>query len=287
MKQLTIISGKGGTGKTTVTAAFATLSDSHVIADCDVDAADLHLILEPEIEKREEFYGGKTAVIDGDKCQQCDECIRVCRFDAIENYTVDPISCEGCGVCVQACPEGAIRMKQHMSGHWFISKTRAGYMTHAKLGIAEENSGKLVSLVRQQAKLIAERDKKDYIIIDGPPGIGCPVIAAITGVDLLLAVTEPTLSGIHDLERVVGVANHFNIPVVVCINKYDINPENTSRIEAYCTEHNVEVVGKILYDSCVTKAMVAKKSVVEYSCGEVTEEVVRIWGKVSQRLKSN
>lgn len=282
MKQLTIISGKGGTGKTTVTAAFATLSDSHVIADCDVDAADLHLILEPEIEKREEFYGGKTAVIDGDKCQQCDECIRVCRFDAIEKYTVDPISCEGCGVCVQACPEGAIRMKQHMSGHWFISKTRAGYMTHAKLGIAEENSGKLVSLVRQQAKLIAERDKKDYVIIDGPPGIGCPVIAAITGVDLLLAVTEPTLSGIHDLERVVGVAHHFNIPVVVCINKYDINHDNTSKIEGYCLKNKLEVVGKILYNSDVTKAMVNKKSVVEYSCGEVTKEIEKMWSKLNK-----
>jgi len=286
MKQLTIISGKGGTGKTTVTAAFATLSDSHVIADCDVDAADLHLILEPAIEKREEFYGGKTAVIDGDKCQQCDECIRVCRFDAIENYTVDPISCEGCGVCVQACPEGAIGMKQHMSGHWFISKTRAGYMTHARLGIAEENSGKLVSLVRQQAKLIAERDKKDYIIIDGPPGIGCPVIAAITGVDLLLAVTEPTLSGIHDLERVVGVAHHFNIPVVVCINKYDINQENTSVIEEYCSKNNLEVAGKILYDPQVTRAMVNKKSVIEYPCGEITKEIEKVWDKVECRLNS-
>ena len=282
MKQLTIISGKGGTGKTTITAAFAALSDSHVIADCDVDAADLHLILNPALEKREEFYGGKTAVIDGDKCQQCDECMHVCRFDAIENYTVDPISCEGCGVCVQACPEGAIEMKQHMSGHWFISKTRAGYMTHAKLGIAEENSGKLVSLVRQQAKLIAERDKKDYIIIDGPPGIGCPVIAAITGVDLLLAVTEPTLSGIHDLERVVGVANHFNTPVVVCINKYDINPDNTSKIEGYCLKNKIEMVGKILYNPDVTKAMVNKESVVEYSCGEVTKEIEKMWSKVKK-----
>jgi len=286
MKQLTIISGKGGTGKTTITAAFATLSDSHVIADCDVDAADLHLILEPSIERSEEFYGGRTAVIDSDKCQQCDECIRVCRFDAIEDYTVDPISCEGCGICVHACPEGAVTMEMHMSGHWFISHTRCGPMTHAKLGIAEENSGKLVTLVRQQAKLIAEKESKKYIIIDGPPGIGCPVIAAITGVDLLLAVTEPTLSGIHDLERVVGVARHFNIPVVVCINKYDINPDNSFAIEEYCKKNELEVAGQILYDPDVTKAMVNKQSVIEYPCGEVTNEITKIWKGVEHRLNN-
>jgi len=285
MKQLTIVSGKGGTGKTTITAAFATLFKSQVIADCDVDAADLHLILNPTVKKREEFYGGRTAVIDSNKCQQCDECIRVCRFDAIKDYTVDPISCEGCGVCVQACPEGAVTMERHMSGHWFISQTRYGPMTHAKLGIAEENSGKLVTLVRQQAKLIAEKESKKYIIIDGPPGIGCPVIAAITGVDLLLAVTEPTLSGIHDLERVVGVAHHFNIPALVCINKYDINLDNSSAIEGYCKKNKLEVVGKILYNPEVTKAMVNKKSVIEYSCGELTKEIERIWNKLEERLK--
>ncbi len=286
MNQLTVISGKGGTWKTTITAAFATLSDSHVIADCDVDAADLHLILHPTIEKSEEFYGGKIAVIDSDKCQQCDECIKVCRFDAIEDYAVDPISCEGCGVCVQACPEGAISMEKHMNGHWFISNTRSGYMIHAKLGIAEENSGKLVTLVRQQAKVIAERENKEYVIIDGPPGIGCPVIAAISGVDLLLAVTEPTLSGIHDLERVVGVAKHFNVPVTVCINKYDINTENTSKIEGFCLKNDLEVAGKVLYDPGVTKAMVNKQSVIEYPCGEVTKEITRIWERVEKKLKN-
>jgi len=285
MKQLTIVSGKGGTGKTTITAAFATLSDSQVIADCDVDAADLHLILNPALEKREEFYGGKTAVIDSDKCQQCDECIRVCRFDAIKDYTVDPISCEGCGVCVQACPEGAVTMERHMSGHWFVSHTRSGPMTHAKLGVAEENSGKLVTLVRQQAKLIAEKGNKKYIIIDGPPGIGCPVIAAIAGVDLLLAVTEPTLSGIHDLERVIGVASHFNVPVLVCINKYDINHDNSSAIEEYCSKNKLEVVGKILYNPEVTKAMVKKQSVIEYPCGEVTNEITKIWKRVENRWR--
>ncbi len=284
MKQLTIISGKGGTGKTTITAAFATLSDSHVIADCDVDAADLHLILQPTIEKSEEFYGGKIAVIDSEKCQQCDACINVCRFDAIRDYSVDPISCEGCGVCVHACPENAISMERHMNGHWFISRTRAGYMTHAKLGIAEENSGKLVTLVRQQAKLIAERENKEYVIVDGPPGIGCPVIAAISGVDLLLAVTEPTLSGIHDLERVVGVAKHFNVPVTVCINKYDINTQNTSKIEDYCLKNGLDVAGKIIYDPGVTRAMVNKESVIEYPCGEVTKEIGHMWTRVKKKL---
>jgi len=284
MKQLTIISGKGGTGKTTITAAFASLSNSHVIADCDVDAADLHLILIPDIEKSDDFQGGKSAVIDKEKCSMCDECINVCRFDAIRNYIVDPISCEGCGFCFRVCPEDAIFMEQHKSGKWFISKTKCGYMTHAKLGIAEDNSGKLVTLVRQQAKLIAERDNMDYVIIDGPPGIGCPVIAAITGVDLLLAVTEPTLSGIHDLERVIGIAKHFNIPVQVCINKYDINLDNTRKIKEYCNKNNLQLIGKIKYERDVVKAMVNKKSVIEYPCGEVTEEVKRIWNKVKEKL---
>lgn len=287
MKQLTVISGKGGTGKTTITAAIATLSDSHVLADCDVDAADLHLILEPTIEKDEEFQGGKTALIDAGKCNQCGECIKMCRFEAIHNYRVDSISCEGCGVCVQVCPQDAIVMQRHASGRWFISRTRAGYMVHARLGIAEENSGKLVTLVRQQARLIAEREKKNYLIIDGPPGIGCPVIAAITGVDLLLAVTEPTLSGIHDLERVVGVADHFDIPVMVCVNKHDINLLNTATIEAFCGKKGLEVAGRIPYEKKVTQAMVHKKSIIEYPCGAVTEEVRTIWEKVSRRLQDN
>jgi MinD superfamily P-loop ATPase len=178
-------------------------------------------------------------------------------------------------------------MQQHVSGQWFVSRTRAGYMVHARLGIAEENSGKLVTLVRQQAKLIAEKEHKELVIIDGPPGIGCPVIAAITGVDLLLAVTEPTLSGMHDLSRVVGVAQHFNVPVMVCVNKYDINPLNASKIEDFCRENGLTVAGKIPYDKNVTKAMVNKKSIIEYPCGEVTEAVTKIWEKVSKRLRNN
>jgi MinD superfamily P-loop ATPase len=284
MKQLTIVSGKGGTGKTTVTAAFSTLSDSHVIADCDVDAADLHLILDPVITQREEFFGGKTAQIDSNKCRQCDACVEACRFHAIEDYAIDPIACEGCGVCTLVCPEKAITMQSHMSGHWFVSASRQGPMVHASLGIGEDNSGKLVSLVRQQARMIAERESKNYIIIDGPPGIGCPVIAAITGVDLVLAVTEPTLSGIHDLERVVRVAKHFKVPVTVVINKYDINPDNTYHIEQYCSKNALTVAGKIPYNKCVTKAMVNRKSIIEYNCGEVTQEIERTWTNVAKTL---
>jgi MinD superfamily P-loop ATPase len=287
MKQLTVISGKGGTGKTTITAAIATLSRSHVLADCDVDAADLHLILEPTVETCEDFQGGKTALIDADACVRCDECVNRCRFDAIHDYTVDSIACEGCGVCVHVCPQGAVSMQQHVSGQWFISRTRAGHMVHARLGIAEENSGKLVTLVRHQAKLIAEKEHKELVLIDGPPGIGCPVIAAITGVDLLLAVTEPTLSGMHDLERVVGVAQHFNVPVMVCVNKYDINPLNASKIAEFCRKNGLEVAGKIPYEKNVTKAMVHKKSIIEYPCGEVTDAVTRLWETVSKQLGTN
>ena len=287
MKQLTIISGKGGTGKTTITAAFATLAQNAVLADCDVDAADLHLILDPEIRHDEKFYGGKVADIDASLCNQCGICQDLCRFDAIHNFSVDPSACEGCRVCTFACPEKAIRMQDKLSGHWYISNTRCGPMVHARLGIAEDNSGKLVSVVRQQAKLIAESENLELIIIDGPPGIGCPVIASITGVDLVLVVTEPTLSGLHDMERVLQTAAHFSIPALVCVNKYDINLENTDKIEARCKERGVEVIGKIPYNKNVTAAMIQKKSVIEHNCGEITKATEKIWGKVSHTLFSN
>ena len=287
MKQLTIISGKGGTGKTTITAAFATLAQNAVLADCDVDAADLHLILEPEIKHSEKFYGKKVAGIDASLCTQCGICQDICRFDAIHAFHVDPSACEGCRVCTFACSEKAISMQDKLSGHWYISETRCGPMVHARLGIAEDNSGKLVSVVRQQAKQIAEREARELIIIDGPPGIGCPVIASITGVDLVLIVTEPTLSGLHDMERVLATARHFNIPTVVCINKYDINEENTEMIESTCRDKNVQVVGKIQYDRCVTEAMIHLKSVVEYSANNVSGEVVAMWDRITCILEGN
>lgn len=284
MKQLTVISGKGGTGKTTLTAAFAHLADNAVIADCDVDAADLHLILTPRLLKRETFYGNRLASIDKELCSRCGLCQETCRFGAIHDFEVDHTSCEGCGVCSYICPEKVISLKERLSGYWFISDTREGPMVHAELGIGAENSGKLVSVVRQQAKDLAEKEKKDLVLIDGPPGIGCPVIASIGGVDRVLAVTEPTLSGLHDLKRILEVADHFNVPALVCINKFDINPENTSAIENYCEGKDIGIVGKIPYDPAVTGAMMNACSVVEYACGEVTDEVTRMWEKIEKAL---
>ncbi|MCU0849476.1 MAG: ATP-binding protein [Spirochaetes bacterium] len=284
MKQLTVISGKGGTGKTSITAALAVLAKEPVIADCDVDAADLHLILAPETVESGDFSGGKVALIDESKCTKCGLCERLCRFDAIHEFIVDPVSCEGCAFCAHACPEDAITMERTLSGRWFVSNTRAGTMAHARLGIAEENSGKLVTLVRKMASNAAEKERRSTLITDGPPGIGCPVIASITGADLLLAVTEPTLSGIHDLKRVVDVSKHFNIPVVVCINKCDINPYNASEIEKYCVENGIEVVGNIKYNPEVTRAMIQQKSVVEHECGDVTVEVKNMWERIRGRL---
>lgn len=285
MKQLTIISGKGGTGKTTLTAAFAHLAMNLVIADCDVDAADLHLILRPTIIREEPFYGGQLPLIDKGRCTQCGLCEEKCRFGAISSLEVDSTSCEGCGVCAYICPEKAITMKERLSGHWFISETREGPMVHARLGIGEANSGKLVSTVRQEAKDLAEKESCDLILIDGPPGIGCPVIASITGADLVLAVTEPTLSGIHDLQRILEVAHHFNIPSAVCINKFTINLDNTLKIEEYCDEQEIEVVGRIPFDPSVTQAMIRALSVVEYPCRKVSEEVEKIWARIEEKLQ--
>lgn len=285
MKQLTVISGKGGTGKTSITAALAVLAREAVIADCDVDAADLHLILEPKITESGDFMGGQVACIEESKCTRCGLCVSLCRFHAIKEYAVEPISCEGCGFCAHACPEDAIAMKRKISGTWFVSKTRAGTMVHAHLGTAEENSGKLVTLVRQMAVKAAEAEGRAAIIADGPPGIGCPVVASITGANLVLAVTEPTLSGIHDLERVVEITGHFRIPVVVCINKCDINHENASLIEKTCREKGLPIVGRIQYNPEVTRAMIARQSVVEHDCGEVTAEVRRMWEKIRNILE--
>jgi len=281
-----IISGKGGTGKTSITAAFAALAENQVIADCDVDAADLHLILEPEVKYREDFRGGRTASIDKNLCIQCGKCIEVCRFDAIsKDFVVDNISCEGCGVCVYFCPVKAIDFPERIVGEWFISETRFGPMVHAKLGIAQENSGKLVTTVRRNAGLIAEKENKDLIIIDGAPGVGCPVIASIGGADCVLIVTEPTLSGVHDMKRVVELANHFNIKTAACVNKFDLNPQITEQIETYCVANGVDFMGKIHFDHVVTKAMVQKKSVVEYSDGVVAREIKDVWENVKNVLR--
>jgi MinD superfamily P-loop ATPase len=286
MKQLAIISGKGGTGKTTLAAAFASMAENAVLADCDVDAADLHLILNPEIKETIEFSGSKIASKDEEKCTRCGKCREYCRFDAVdEDFNLIEDRCEGCGVCEYVCPEGAITLIERKSGFAYISETRFGPMSHAVLNTAEEASGKLVALVRNNARILAKKYGKDLIIIDGPPGIGCPVISAISGADLVLIVTEPTLSGIHDMERIIGVAEHFNIPAVVCINKFDINYENTQIIEKYCEKNGLEVVGKIPYDETPTKAMIQEKTIIEFSDGEFSSHIRNIWENIRRKLK--
>jgi len=287
MKQLTVLSGKGGTGKTSISAAFASLADNAVFADCDVDAADLHLILKPTVKKTMGFHGLKIASINKKKCTECKKCCELCRFDAIdEDLNIIKESCEGCGVCEYVCPVNAVQMVDRDSGFSYISDTRFGPMAHAMLNTAEEASGKLVTVVRNNAKILAEDNAKELIIIDGPPGIGCPVIASLTGVDFVLVVTEPTLSAIHDLERILGVAHHFGIPAVVCVNKYDINLDNTKKIGHYCKRNNIEVVGKLPYDLIVPEAMIYEQTVIEYSTGDFSKMIVDMWNKIQRRLNA-
>lgn len=283
VKEITVLSGKGGTGKTSVTASLAVLAKNAVLTDCDVDAPDLHMLLNPDVLEMQEFKASRVAVIDDELCVQCGKCAEHCRFDAIADYKVDSVSCEGCGVCAYVCPVAAIELEKRVSGYAFISKTKFGSMSHALLNPGEENSGKLVSLVRKNAKQVAEKEGCELIINDGPPGIGCPVIASVGGVDLGLIVVEPTLSGIHDMERAFGLLCHFKVPAVVCVNKFDLNEENTQKIVEFCESNGVEVVGKIPFDSIVTDAMVAGKPVVEYSPeSSVSKAIEEMWQRTLQ-----
>ena len=286
MKELIVISGKGGTGKTSLLAAFASLAKGMVLCDADVDAADLHLIMDPRIVERHDFESGHTAVINPDPCTQCGLCRELCHWHAISGaYIVDPIACEGCGVCYYFCPEKAIDFPMDTCGEWFLSDTRFGPMAHARLGIAEENSGKLVSLIRQQGKLLAEKKNLDLLLTDGPPGIGCPVIASLGGATAALIVTEPTVSGKHDMERVAELAAFFRVPAMVCVNKYDLNPELGQAIEAHAKENNMTVMGRIPFDSVFTKAMVQGKTVIEYDPrSEGAAAVKRIWEDLARYL---
>jgi MinD superfamily P-loop ATPase len=285
MKEVVVLSGKGGTGKTSIVGSFAAVARNKVMADCDVDAADLNLLLNPSVKEENEFFSGQVAAIDSDRCVQCGLCQDLCRFDAIHDYKVDPVSCEGCGFCSHVCPTDAIAMNECKAGDWFISDSKYGPLVHARLGIAQENSGKLVALVRQQAKGLAEKNGYDYIISDGPPGIGCPVISSLSGVSLALIITEPTLSGIHDMERVLGVCQHFGVPAIVCINKYDLNNDNTAAIDEYCRENGVEVAAKIPFDNAVTSAMVEGVPIVEHSDGKVASEVKNLWQYIEKMLQ--
>ena len=285
MRELVIISGKGGTGKTSIVASLSALAKNHVMVDCDVDAADMHLIMHPEKEKTVEFYSGKQAEIIPDLCQKCGKCIELCKFDAIsDDFVVNEIKCEGCGVCYFNCPHNAVKFEEVKSGEWFVSNTRFGKLIHATLGIAEENSGKLVSEIRNHARLLAKRNNNDLIITDGSPGIGCPVIASISGAHLVLIVTEPTMSGIHDAQRVFELTEHFKIPAAMCINKYDLNLELTGQMEEFCRGKGSEVVGKIPYSKEFTEAMIQGLSVIEYSNSEVSQKIKNMWDKVNLKV---
>jgi MinD superfamily P-loop ATPase len=284
VRQLAIVSGKGGTGKTTIAAAFASLAKNKVMVDCDVDAADLHLLLKPKVLVQEKYFGGRSPHVDLEKCIQCGLCTEICRFNAIYNGVVNTISCEGCGFCSHICPENAIKMEEAFSGDWFVSETPYGPFVHARLGIGEENSGKLVTVVRKKAVEIAKEKNLGLILIDGPPGIGCPVTASLTGVNILLAVTEPTLSGIHDLERILKLSTHFKIPSMVCINKFDVNLENAQKIASYCEINGSRLIGKIPYEPKVVEALVNRKTVMDYPCNDVQEIVLNMWREVEATL---
>ena len=283
MKEITIISGKGGTGKTSVTASFATLASNRIVVDADVDAANLFLTLEHDTISSSEFKGGSKAEILADKCIECGDCRDRCQFNAIsEDFVIDPISCEGCGVCAWFCPEQAISFEQQVCGEKFLSNTPWGPMIHARLGIAEENSGLLVSQLRQEARQMAKDKQIPLIITDGPPGIGCPVIAAVTNADALLIVTEPTLSGLHDMERVKALADQMKIPTMLCINKADLNPETAARIQKFATQNGIRFVGEIPFDRGVIDAMKAGQSLVQFSNGPASQAVTKIWEQVQQ-----
>ena len=289
MKQLVVISGKGGTGKTTIVAALATLVREKVLADCDVDAADLHLVMDPEVGKTEGFEGSKEAILDQERCTGCGACRKGCRFGAIVEseglFSVDPFRCEGCGVCAFLCPVGAIELRPRLSGYIHTSSTRFGTLVYGQLEPGEGTSGKLVMQVKQRAEELARLEGKELLIVDGSPGIGCPVIASLSGATAALVVTEPTLSGIHDMERVLGVARHFRTRALICINKYDLNEAMTHQIERFAAEQGLEVVGEIPYDDTVTEAMVQGKSVVEYSDGPAARAIKRMWARLSELLE--
>lgn len=285
MKQLLVISGKGGTGKTTLVSSFAALAGGKVLSDCDVDAADLHLVLDPRVDRKEEFSGGKEAVKDDSKCTKCGLCYESCRFDAIdENYDIDGFRCEGCGVCAHVCPEGAITMEDVLTGYSLESSTEHGSLVHGELQAGEEASGKLVTEIKQKAKKLAEEEGKELIIVDGSPGTGCPVIASLADVDLALIVTEPTESGLSDLKRVTELSKNFEVKPAIVVNKYDLNPQKVSEIEKYAEENDIPITGKIPYDSDVTRAMVEGKSIVEYSDGDASLSIKEVWSKVEEKL---
>ncbi len=332
MEELIVISGKGGTGKTSLTASFAVLAERAVIADCDVDAADLHLVLSPRVQERHEFRSGRQAVIRPEACTGCGLCLTLCRFGAVVSassesnvarstedcrdcrycvrscpvrtnavirdmrkasgedapslFAIDPVACEGCGVCVRFCPEQAVDFPERVCGEWMISTTRCGPLVHARLAPAAENSGKLVSTVRREARRLAEEQGRGLILVDGPPGIGCPVIASVTSASRVLIVTEPTVSGEHDLDRVLSLSGHFGIPAAVCLNKWDLNPETADRIEEAARRKGARLAGRIRYDPAFTQAQVRAKAVVETDAPSGVD-IRNVWNRLDLTKPGN
>ena len=289
MPEILVISGKGGTGKTSITAALAHLAGNALLCDLDVDAPDLHLILRPELEVKEEFYSGNEAVIDQDKCSQCGNCQEVCKFDAViesdDGFAIDPVSCEGCKVCVVLCPENAIDFPERYCGDWYISRTRMGGMVHAQLFPGQENSGRLVALLRQKARELTKEQGQELILCDGPPGIGCPVISSLSGTDYAVLVTEPTPSGVHDLERVLELCHHFKVPAGVIINKFDLSLDKSRSIEKLAEEQDLAILGKIPFSEEFTQAMLQAKAVTELEPGAVSRELEQAWQKILERVR--
>ncbi len=298
MKELVVISGKGGTGKTSIVASLAVLAQPVVLVDCDVDAADLHLVVEPRVQKREDFVAGSVARIMPGHCTACGKCEELCRFDAVffdgpgngrvgRTFRIDPLACEGCGVCHDFCAEGAVAFTPEVSGQWFISDTRCGPMVHARLGVAAENSGKLVTQLRRAAQGLSHAKDLDLVICDGSPGIGCPVIASLTGASLALVVVEPTVSGLHDFERVARLAARLDVPALLAVNKADLNPAMTERLEEAARAAGIEPVGRVPYDPEITRAQIAARSVVEASQGPAAEAIRAIWHVVRRHLQES
>ncbi|MBT3182868.1 MAG: P-loop NTPase [Deltaproteobacteria bacterium] len=285
MKTIVVISGKGGTGKTSLTASFAMLAKNIVLADCDVDAADLHLLLSPNVIEEQIFRSGEIATIDKELCTDCGACCDACVFSAIDDSnTIDPIACEGCATCALVCSSNAIVMHPAECGRWFISETRLGPMVHAKLDPGKENSGRLVSLVRTKAQELAEQQKRQLVLIDGPPGIGCSVIASIAGTDLAVIITEPTMSGLHDLERATKLTRHFQINTAAIINKSDINDDMSGEIEDLCNKLGVKVIGRIPYSTDFVKAQLIGKSIIEYNDDAVSRQIRDIWKEIEGHI---
>ncbi len=284
MKELVIVSGKGGTGKTSISAALAFLAPQKILVDCDVDAANLHLISGATIRERHAFNAGFEPYTDDALCRRCGKCSEVCRFNAIRCGVIEMLNCEGCGVCAFNCPEHAITMREKQAGQWFQSDTRFGSLTHAELGLSVENSGKLVSQVRREGKKLAQKNRLPLMITDGPPGIGCPAIAALSGATLVLAVVEPSMSSMHDLKRLAELVTHFALPLMVCVNKSTLHPENTKELLAWCHSQGLPVAGQIPYSDVFRTALQTGQTVMDLDDSDVHAAVHRLWQSLAKRL---